>query len=509
MLTEFERSKISNSENYLAPCQVEIIWIDQPEFQTMIISNFPERNDREVIVSGPFKLQQLIPEIENILAQPRWSRPVAKNSAEFGLFPNDQLLRDPLSRFLVGMIGYIQSSILREFNRPSLLYGLSLHPNVWADLYAGNVANLNHEELIKNIIENTKGNAARAKASETRVVNSLGKVPESEKSPPRTVKGMTAYFYPPIVVGELPKPQTFIDLFYGTSSFLLSQRAFEGDIGHSHVIVDRDGLVEIAVGSVDQAIRMLNVIFAMALLHGVPAISVREGEIGTIQFDPKSWMDRGFSMPISSLRTMLYEERFSGGGHPRITPVMRRTIVSIESLTEILQKCDKVISDNDKASELIFWLEAITHLNASEYPQSFVMSWLIIEKFLSGLWLQFLGEKKVFDKRGKKLGNPNLWSIDSVIESLNLSGMLDDNRYALLMDLKTKRNRFVHRGWNITKEYADKCIVLATSIVRDDLSALVGLPKAIAAPTKGKSSGMLLGSRAQFRSSEEGHSEET
>src|SRR5438445_6024721 len=71
-LSDAERNKISNTDNYLEPCQIEVFWLEQPEFQTIICSRFADRPDREITINGPFKGYEFIEEVDKVLREPRW-----------------------------------------------------------------------------------------------------------------------------------------------------------------------------------------------------------------------------------------------------------------------------------------------------------------------------------------------------------------------------------------------------------------------------------------------------
>ena len=146
--------------------------------------------------------------------------------------------------------------------------------------------------------------------------------------------------------------------------------------------------------------------------------------------------------------------------------------ISKEKLAEIISKAEAVFKRSDITEQVLFYLEASTHFAESEYTQSFTMSWIIIEKYLSGQWENFLRGKSIGGKRKDKLTNSTLWSIDYVIQTLAINGVIEDNEYRLLMDLKTKRNNFIHNGQKITKDDAENCLRIAESVVRQSVNSL-------------------------------------
>jgi hypothetical protein len=112
-------------------------------------------------------------------------------------------------------------------------------------------------------------------------------------------------------------------------------------------------------------------------------------------------------------------------------------------------------------------------LEDTEYAEAFTLAWIVIEKYLAQLWRDFLREKKIAGERKHKLADHVFWSTDYVIEVLSLVGTMDVERYHLLMDLKSKRNGFIHEGDPITKDDAVACVGIAEGIVEQGLEGLL------------------------------------
>ena len=55
-----ERKLIPNTSDYTPPCQVEVIWLKQPENQLVIVSHFEDRPDLEIIVDGPYSSSEFV-----------------------------------------------------------------------------------------------------------------------------------------------------------------------------------------------------------------------------------------------------------------------------------------------------------------------------------------------------------------------------------------------------------------------------------------------------------------
>jgi hypothetical protein len=105
--------------------------------------------------------------------------------------------------------------------------------------------------------------------------------------------------------------------------------------------------------------------------------------------------------------------------------------------------------------------------------QSFVLSWMIVEKNISWTWNKFLREEMITRKRRSKLTNPMLWTVDSILEALNLAGKLLSDDYTTLIVLKNKRNSIIHESERVTPDEAEGCFNAAKGIVQRRCSGLI------------------------------------
>ena len=101
------------------------------------------------------------------------------------------------------------------------------------------------------------------------------------------------------------------------------------------------------------------------------------------------------------------------------------------------------------------------------------MEWMIIEKFINILWLNLIKEKGITGKRKKKLLG---YDADQIIEALNLSGKIN-SEYELIMNMKNKRNKFIHRGVRIIKEDAEEGFKISSEVASNYLVNLGLLKK--------------------------------
>ena len=238
------------------------------------------------------------------------------------------------------------------------------------------------------------------------------------------------------------------------------------------MIIRSDGFVGIVHDNKKEALDWINIIFGVAyLIKESPCHVVREIELCEIEVDSKTGDIVTETDPMNSLR-IYQSSTYFGYQHPN--ELRKRKLVNVENIKEIIEIAEQITADKELSNELIFLLEGFTHYTESEYPQAFITAWVIVEKYISYIWSSFIKEKGISKKRKKKLTNSLLWHTDHILESLNIAGKIDDQTYETLMNLKSKRNKFVHEGKAIEKEDAEKVLTLAIQILRNKIQEKIG-----------------------------------
>ena len=458
-LSDEQRKKIPNTDDYQEPCQVEVFWLEQPEFQIIVSSRFADRPDREIIINGPFKGYEFIDRVDDVLGESRWTKPLPRT-------PNVVLQRQgtlarAMYNTMVNDVRTIANSVFARVDRPKDHGGTMLTRESWVGLFAGNIAETDPTERVKGIISNV--------ILQAQISNVQPPVPAA---PEQQIEATVGYVFPPITIGLPPEPKSLKEYLYGIQFSWMLNKAIECKVGSDRLVFSKDGLMALTTKNKHIAIRVFNIISALLLLEGIPAQTIRESEAGQGSLDSETLEFRSWGMSGSTPRAMLVDqrmfERLSFLQHPRVP-------VEPDKLSEIVERGNRILKHPDEADELILWLEANTHLQDAEYAQSFVISWIIVERNLATSWEAFLSEKNVRGDRESKLTDFNRWSTDSILETLNLAGTLPEREYKSLMELKSKRNSFVHRGRKITRDDADECMKLATGIMKHDLEGLLEL----------------------------------
>ena len=103
------------------------------------------------------------------------------------------------------------------------------------------------------------------------------------------------------------------------------------------------------------------------------------------------------------------------------------------------------------------------------------MAWGILERQLSERWKKYLLKSGVKAGRLEKLLSGERWSVDTLIECLDLLHELPDgSEYQELMGLKRRRNSIIHDGRSATGSDAKETLALAHTWLSSAINEAVG-----------------------------------
>jgi hypothetical protein len=455
-LNDTEKLQVSNTSDYRQPCQIEVFWLDEPiEYQIIVLTHDNERKDKEIIINGPYKGYEFLDNIEKIMQESRWIKAIPKDSPYRGAESGTVKYSDIFTNILYNCLNTIKNSVFLKI-KSGYESGMMLASKGWCWYVVGNISELDYSKIINESINEakTRDRAIREKPQE--------KQPNIQQAP--QLKGYGTFFYPPIWVGKIPE-KTFRQKISGDYSRFPS-KVFDSIFNGKKIIVNCDGFLGVETENKEHAIRVLNTIFGTAFIFGNNCFTVRESEIAEIDIEPNTLTIFSTTMRMSSLRTLLMDWF-------RPTIIQReRNEVSEDKIKEIITKAEKISQNEDLTEQLIFLLDGYTHYNNSEYSQSFIINWLVIEKFLFKLWENLLKYKQITGKRKDKLTNTILWGTDYILESLNINGKIDNDTYNSLIELKSKRNNFVHKAKLIDKPTSEKLLNITLNIVKNNLQSV-------------------------------------
>ncbi|NPE28607.1 hypothetical protein HNV12_11685 [Methanococcoides sp. SA1] len=430
-LTPDEKRNILNDNDYSSPCQIEVFWISEPfDFQMMVKTHDQRRKDKEIIINGPFKKSDFRFKLIEIMGEKRWNNNVPYKQEE-------TLFLDEIN---IGFEGVKYSDYL--VNKINLLYWYLENPHVssfdnlicsgemikekdYVRFIKGNIADFKKtstfvEEIIK---------AANYCVSSSSTLNPI--IDQTSRDNATEVHYMGAYYYPLLRIGDN------VELSFSQKLSVLLEEAifeptkeFEFTFCGKKVFYDSFGFLAIQIENKEggkegnkenkelerqnKATKMLNTIFGTRLLCGYNCLSIKASELVHIKEIPEnsrvfvsSWQHTDTKRPLSNTRY----------GH-------RKYQIEIASMVQIIKSAEIIYNDENLDELLLLLLESFAHYYDSEYSQSFIYSWFIIEKHIAQLFDKMIVENNITGERKKKFRKHDKWSSDSRIEVLNITGIL-------------------------------------------------------------------------------------
>lgn len=132
--------------------------------------------------------------------------------------------------------------------------------------------------------------------------------------------------------------------------------------------------------------------------------------------------------------------------------VAGRIIVTREVFDRLVQDFDKVFSNFNEVKILSNLIKSLSEYKIANYDTSLILSWFIIESYLSRKWRDLLntlnkdlaeGSKRINSDRMKYFSGRD-YPINIVINMLELFSAVSFEKYKTIDRLRTKRNDIVH-----------------------------------------------------------------
>jgi len=447
-LSDLEREYIAVSGDFRTPCQLEIFWMRNPEWQFFVMTRHEDREDLEIIINGPYEAYSFLDETEKIMQEERWKEQVPLSQEE-EKYVGSMSYADCFGDILHSQILQIKNLMFRMRPETGTWGGFRLSsPGGWVQFIQGNIADLDRNEYLSRIFDYLRIRAKPVSQEESRKKQSPKK---------RYITGYGTYFYPPIWIGRMPKP-TFRQRVHGSIGLPIFDKAFDCNFHQYRLVFNTDGLFAINSESRNEALQILNCILATAFLMGVESQTVRQNEIAKISFRPDGFTISGREEETPTLRTLLGEPLSERAYSLYYT----QRVLSKQEILKIVSKAEKIFQEPKISEKAIFLLRANTHLTNSEHSQAFIFAWLLIERHIHELWQQFLEHREV--------SLPKSRTADAILRNLNRNNLLAKEEYNLLNRMRDERNAFVHKGETISRKMAEECIDFALSTFKKGMA---------------------------------------
>lgn len=460
-LSPNEKKGIGYRNNFLDPCQIEIFWITDPEYQLIVQSNCDDRQDKEIIINGPYQPHEFQSKAVAILAEKRWLRNFPPDAPI--QYEHADTMGKAMATEIHTFVEIIKSHLFQHQRINGHTLGAGVVGDVWADRYAGNISDADHVQEATSSIQDIRRDAKTMQEQK----------PPTQQPRPFTddvYAGFGVHFFPPITMRKEGKPTTEQLIHNVLSTWPHNAKAFDMIIDGHQVIVNDDGLVFVETKHKEHALKLLNLIMACGTLHGHNFYAIREHELALVDYDERTLTLTSMSWNPGTRRAPLLHSRFN----PRSAD-LARTAVEPETVRKILSTAGKLFAHEDLAYDMRLFNEGLTHFDNWEFAPAFVMGWSVIERHYHDLWKSLVLKRNITGDRLNKLTKSGQWTLDIVLESLNLKSEISDNSYKQLMGLKHKRNNFYHKAKPISKEDAVNCLDYAKKLVYEKIKPHIGM----------------------------------
>ncbi len=282
---------------------------------------------------------------------------------------------------------------------------------------------------------------------------------------------LTGYINPPVWFGNVPN-LTKKDKLVGKNLAYFVEIIYEGELSCRRLVIMNDGYIGIATKTqygapledkkLFDTSKILNLFFSVFLITDIPIQTVHASDFNENSFNVD------LKILSFSSQDSINTKHFH---HLRYMPIdienfeKERKIVTIETLEEIITLASKLINDKKISSSLTILIHAYTNLTKGEFNQSFILSWTIIEQYLNSLWRSALSDKKISNRRIKKLEGRD-YTASIKLELLNLLGYINSEEYITFNKLRKKRNDFMHELLLISPLLAQEVLELAKNYTK-------------------------------------------
>jgi len=220
--------------------------------------------------------------------------------------------------------------------------------------------------------------------------------------------------------------------------------------------VTRGGYIALGEKEKSKALEFLNEIMSTLLVLDTAVHVIRENDLDEVTFTEHGHRVHGST---TSLRSLLVTHTGA-------------TIIPKEKMIKAIKWAETLTLDVRLKTLLLLSLEFHTHLANSEYKQALVMGWVILEDFhIKDTWASEIAKVTSDQDRISKLGS---WDIDRKLEALNISHVLTNDQYDLLMRIKDARNKTVHEGKEPAREIVEECSRLVSDVTQKRVGTGLG-----------------------------------
>lgn len=442
------------------PCQVVVIWLRNARLgidrQLWLITHFDDEPDLDIVIGDPLETTEVQSQLSSVIDIPRFRRPLPKPKLFFGVTTYAELVESQALALIEGIRGEILQMVwvgttMRSF-RPVMQHRISDHVVTW--IFNDSPDNLDASTLVDQMIQELKTraeqieNARQARTAPTPVVDN------GESSSMR--RGFGSYLYPREWIGEKPlisfERRVRTAMFnnpVGLDQSLNAPLVLFKEVGDFHIVAKQDGFIGVTIDDRESALRVLNIFMSLMTASGVPALSMRDNDLQTINVDVVGERIVSTQGPLTLPRML---PSYPSAREPEFEISLREPL-SLEKLIELWDGTAAIL-ENQGVAEL-FWQfgEVYTHFQNEEYSACilFASKWVEQWSQLSESGLGLSG-----DSQPDRIGARH--SIFEAFEWLDKVSEIDLGLGERLRELRQIRNRVLHENDPATRSDAEKAL---------------------------------------------------
>lgn len=420
-----------------SPLQVDVFWTEDPELYLVIFFNDKSSSDLEINVHDPIDPKNTSNLVE-ILSNKKF---LQKSKDE------DTLGERIGNIWFDGLKDYFEISIdesqKKFYNEYSWTFSsVSFNDNVQITKYFGDMIHSDFEKIKKRFQSMLKPKKTLAEDRKNTRIDS-------------DMKYYGTHIFPPVNIGEIKKPK-LEQILKGQQ--VGPRKVFSDEYDSVLYIVESDGLIACTIKSKSDAISNFNTLMGIFIIKDKKFRSVRVNDLYQININEEEKIISGMGYRTDvTLRGQLLINRHKKDEHH-----IERSNLTSDEIKQVLEinskiKLPYVIED------LVYLSESFTALDDSTFPQSFVLSWLIIERFLYRKWNDWWKTKIIPNEKILSL------QADRLLQFLKSIGEISEMEYGMYNLLRDIRNNFIHAGKTIEEDAAKKCFEIAKTIVKNEL----------------------------------------
>jgi hypothetical protein len=431
----------ANLEDLRAPIQVDIVWVyhEENNLQMMVFDKDKDIDDCKIKIYGPFDIYKQIDKIETI-------------------FKENSVLESIEKEFLKSIEN------IELISPPGCLHKTYNGDNdgfVWSYF---NIQNQNMNEIfdtiytdpIQTFMKRNQINTVAPLPKQTKKTKKAAVKKESRK-----LKGYAITIFPPIWIGEYPNP-SLSQKIHKIPLHRFIKRVIDTHYKGKRLVIKNNGFIAIIEEDKNIALQNLNEILCQMVIAGIDIESGREHQLMKYTMN-ETGLDESWSQRLGRESSFIQNRASNFSSITEFNFTFSIPQIPIEIMENIVDFAKLFSMDSVICAFTRILLNSYTHYRQSEYSQSFLLSWALMEQILNKQWNLFMDQNTINSKREKKL---NTWTIDKKIETLSLVGLIRNDEYDEIMKLKIKRNKFIHCLVSISKEDAMICLNLLKDMAK-------------------------------------------